>query len=187
MNCKDEKYKLRKFILNKLKNQNSKERIDKSRIIADKIISSREFARATVILCYAAMSYEVETIDIINHALKEKKVVCLPRMNVEKREIIPCEIKELAKETYMCTYGFREPVQTVSEFKEISLIDVVLVPGLAFDSLNNRLGRGAGYYDTFLSLLGEKPSRFGLCFDFQVFDQIPHESHDQKVDRIVSN
>jgi 5-formyltetrahydrofolate cyclo-ligase len=187
MSLHEEKYKLRKFILNTLKNHNSKERIEKSRLIAEKIISTREFARATVIMCYAAMSYEVETIEIIEYALKKKKVVCLPRMNVEKKEIIPCEIKKVEKETCMCKYGFREPLQDVPRFEDNSRIDLVLVPGLAFDVCNNRLGRGAGYYDRFLSCLKKDQPRFGMCFDFQVYEHIPHAGHDQKVDRVVSN
>jgi 5-formyltetrahydrofolate cyclo-ligase len=62
--------------------------------------------------------------------------------------------------------------------------DIILVPGLAFDSKNNRLGYGGGYYDTFLA---QHPNslKIAICFPFQVLPAIPTETHDQKVDRIV--
>ena len=87
---REQKYKLRKFILNKLKNQNQQERITKSNIIETKFISSRDFLEAQTIMLYAAMPYEVEPVTIVNKALHARKKVLLQRMIIEKREIIPC-------------------------------------------------------------------------------------------------
>ena len=65
-------------------------------------------------------------------------------------------------------------------------IDVVLVPGMAFDSEGNRLGRGKGYYDRFLKLLtNPRPKLIGVCFDFQKVDMVPTEPTDVKVDVVV--
>jgi len=187
MSITDEKHKLRQFILNKLRNQNQKERNEKSSLLENKIISSREFQSSKIIMLYAAMSYEVETIDIIEHALRVGKVVLLPRINTAIKEIIPCKIKDLEKETYMCKYGFREPNQSIDVFHDTSKIDMVVVPGIAFDSHNNRLGRGAGYYDRFLVNLTDTTARLGICFDFQVQEHVPCGPHDQPVDFVISN
>ena len=63
-------------------------------------------------------------------------------------------------------------------------IDMIVVPGIAFDRNRNRLGRGKGYYDRLLSDL--KASAVGLCFDFQLKDQIPVEPFDKKVDLVIT-
>ena len=65
-------------------------------------------------------------------------------------------------------------------------IDVMLVPGMAFDACGNRLGRGKGYYDRFLSSLSTpRPKLLGVCFDFQKVDVVPTESCDIPVDVVV--
>lgn len=187
MEIVSEKHKLRQFILNKLKNQNKNERIEKSKLIASKIISSREFREAQIVMFYAAMSYEVETVTIIEQAFHAAKKVLLPKMITDTREIFPYEIKEYWKETELCRYGFREPLASLDSFDAVDSIDLVLVPGLAFDLSNHRLGRGAGYYDRFLSTLSNHTTCVGVAFDFQVQQSVPYASHDQVVDFVVSN
>ena len=87
----------------------------------------------------------------------------------------------------MCRFGFREPKPSVPEYAARDCIDVVLVPGIAFDSANHRLGRGCGYYDRFLASLSRDTTRIGAAFDFQILPDIPYEEHDQPVDSVVSN
>ena len=65
------------------------------------------------------------------------------------------------------------------------VIDVVLVPGMAFDAEGRRLGRGKGYYDRFLSSLHPRPKLVGVCFDFQKVDRVPTETRDVAVDLVV--
>jgi 5-formyltetrahydrofolate cyclo-ligase len=187
MGIDTEKHKLRKFILNKLKTQITTERIEKSKRIEEKIILSREFVTASVIMLYAAMSYEVETSDIIEQAFRSKKKVLLPRMKIEKKEIVPYEIKNLVNDTELSPYGFREPLSALAEFERLDEIALVIVPGLAFDSEQHRLGRGAGYYDRFLTTLPASAYRMGVGFDFQILPSIPHDTHDQRVHRVISN
>jgi 5-formyltetrahydrofolate cyclo-ligase len=70
---------------------------------------------------------------------------------------------------------------------DISALDAVLVPGVAFDKQNFRLGRGGGYYDRFLNNLPKKIHTIGLAFDFQVVDRLPHDHHDIPVHRLIIN
>ena len=78
----------------------------------------------------------------------------------------------------------RRAIHTVSSSQGI---DLVLVPGVAFDRKNNRLGRGAGYYDRFLKDLPTTPS-IGLAFDFQVLDVLPHQpGQDVPVKCVITN
>lgn len=66
-----------------------------------------------------------------------------------------------------------------------STLDVIFIPGLAFDQHGNRLGRGKGYYDKLLKTLSKKVTRVGVCFPFQVMEQVPHDENDQAVNRVV--
>jgi 5-formyltetrahydrofolate cyclo-ligase len=75
-------------------------------------------------------------------------------------------------------------------FTDYALIDIALIPGMAFDAAGHRLGRGRGYYDRFLSLLIPPsslllPRFFGLCFDFQKVDTVPSDDHDIPVDIVI--
>ena len=64
--------------------------------------------------------------------------------------------------------------------------DVVVLPGLAFDRIGGRLGRGQGYYDRTFAAAAPTPLRIGACYDFQLVERVPHGSHDRRVDAIVT-
>jgi len=79
-------------------------------------------------------------------------------------------------------YGIMEP--RGDDFVDYNKVDLVIVPGVAFDRKMNRLGRGKGFYDRFLPKL--KAPKLGICFDFQLLDKIPTEETDIKMDFLVS-
>ena len=70
-------------------------------------------------------------------------------------------------------------------FTDLNKIDVILVPGVAFDRTLNRLGRGKGFYDKILSQT--KACKIGICFDFQLLDRIPTEVHDVRMTQVISS
>ncbi len=187
MNIREEKSQLRDQIINRLKTQHIKERNEKSKIIAERVVKSRYFLEAESIMLYAAMIYEVETIDIISHAFRCNKRVILPLVDKNKREIIPCEIKDFEKETHWCSYGFKEPSHCLKGNINRKEIDIVIVPGICFDKNNNRLGRGVGFYDRFLSTFEKTIKAIGLAFDFQMYDKIPTEKHDFVLTAVITN
>ena len=78
-------------------------------------------------------------------------------------------------------HGIREPAGGASPER----LDLIVVPGLAFTPEGNRLGRGAGFYDRFLSQIPGPMLRVGVCFAFQVVLEVPMQSHDLKVDALV--
>jgi len=82
-------------------------------------------------------------------------------------------------------YGILEPARSQIVPIEPNTIDLVIIPGIGFDKTGNRMGHGKGYYDRFLPL-AKKAIRIGLCFEFQIKDQIPTEPSDQKVDYIIT-
>ncbi|MBV8173772.1 MAG: 5-formyltetrahydrofolate cyclo-ligase [Verrucomicrobia bacterium] len=78
-------------------------------------------------------------------------------------------------------FGIRQPIAGGSP----ETLDLIVVPGLAFTSDGHRLGRGAGFYDRFLSTLPGYTVKVGVCFAFQLLPEIPHVDHDVKMDALV--
>ena len=91
-------------------------------------------------------------------------------------------------------FGYYESSSNI--FYDENILDLIIVPAVAFDYTKNRIGFGGGYYDTFLSRIllnnrnngknRNKPLIIGVCYDFQLIDYIPSEVHDIKVDSIIT-
>jgi 5-formyltetrahydrofolate cyclo-ligase len=85
-------------------------------------------------------------------------------------------------------YGIKQPKLAQAQALADETLDMVVVPGVAFDKQNNRLGRGGGYYDRFLGSLSPRTVTVGLAFDFQIVDTLPfQEKHDVSVSRVLIN
>jgi len=180
-----DKGSLRTHYLKLLKEQNKEERQRKSRLIAGQFWKLPVIQQARCILFYASMPGEVETLAMMEKALFTGKRVALPIVEQNQRKLIPTLISSM-EDVREGTYGIAEP--QFDPHKELSLkdIDVVVVPGLAFDRDNNRLGRGKGYYDRFLSTLPKTVSTVGLAFDFQLAPSLPTEAHDVRLQQIIA-
>lgn len=182
------KQELRERILTLLRKQEKKERLLKSALIADKLLWSAEFKKAKSILFYASFDGEVDTFEMIKKAITLKKRVGLPVVDREKKRLVPVLFSGVTKDLQDGHYGIKQPVQSPSSTVPLNEIDLVVVPGLAFDKANNRLGRGQGYYDRFLKDIPRDTPTVGLAFDFQLVDAIPClEAHDIKVLCVFSN
>ena len=79
-------------------------------------------------------------------------------------------------------YGIMEPVG--ERFTDYATIDIAVVPGMAFDAQGHRLGRGKGYYDRFLAKVPDV-YKIGLCFSWQMVDEVPSEANDIMMDEVV--
>jgi len=138
-----------------------------------------EFKSATSILAYWSLPDEVITHMAVERWAKSKKVY-LPVVKGDDLELVRFEGVESMKPE--STYGILEP--TSNEKVEIGSIDLVVVPGVAFDKKCNRMGRGKGYYDRLLS--ESVAAKVGVAFNFQTIDEVPVESHDIKLDMVIS-
>lgn len=83
-------------------------------------------------------------------------------------------------------FGVLEPDPGHCPVADVSLADIILVPGLGFTAEGARLGRGRGYYDRFLSAIPARVLRVGVCFAEQIVAGIPFEAHDQAVDIVLA-
>lgn len=149
------------------------------------------FKSAKTIMAYLATPEEVDLSRLIAQARQLGKRVCLPRMDWSAKVISPVISGGKSLATEVREFGIAEP--TPGEVCPLEEIDLVLVPGVAFDAAGTRLGRGAGFYDRFLASYrsaragARKPAlAVGLCFDAQVLPAIPAEAHDQHMDAVAS-
>ena len=184
-NLRHEKEILRSKFRNILKHQSVAERQAKSRVISDLIFDLPAYRKAKAIMLYVALDEEVDMHSILQRAFRDKKHVLLPVVVAETDELICAELFS-PERMKPGKYGIMEPEHWSSPFPTREL-DMVLVPGLAFDKKNYRLGRGKGYYDRFLAKLHSKVSTVGLAFDVQLTDLLPVEPHDVKMDLVVHN
>ena len=128
---------------------------------------------------FVSFNSEVNTHEMIKNALGNKTTV-VPK--VEQHEIEPSVIIDFDN-LMPSKLGILEPIEAMKiAYKHI---DLVLVPGIAFDMEGHRIGYGYGYYDKFLKKV-PKAVKIGLCFDFQVVDKVPREEHDVPVDLVVT-
>ena len=142
-------------------------------------------ADAQTIMAYYSLPDEVNTHGLIDELVAEGKTVLLPK-------VTGTDTMELRRYTGRAdlqegTYHILEPVG--EPFTDYAAIDLILVPGLAFDAVGHRLGRGRGYYDRFLlSLFTIHYSLFtsiGVCVDFQKVDEVPVDAHDIVMDKVI--
>ena len=167
-----DKNQIREIVLEKRNKLDKKIIIEKGNIVKEKLFALPEYKKAKTIMFFLSFSKEVYTHDMVKEALEDKdKEVVVPK--IKEFEIIPCSIKKFS-ELLPGAYRILEPV----EVKEIEprKIDIILVPGIAFDKRGYRIGYGKGYYDRFLKR--SKALRIGLCMDFQIVDNIPHKEWD---------
>ena len=181
-----DKSSLRIHFLELLKKQTSIQRQAKSRQIEQKLFNLQAFQEAQTILFYASLPGEVDTLAMITKALELKKRILVPRVMPDQRQMIPTQITTLA-DLKDGVYSIPQPSRNSSKEIPVEEIEAVIVPGLAFDQANNRLGRGKGYYDRFLSKLSKNTASIGLAFDFQLIDRLPTEEHDVPLTYIIAN
>lgn len=177
------KKELRKRVLN-IRNSMSIENVEKnSSIIIDKIVNTDIYKQSKVVFIYMDFNKEVMTSQLIKRMLSEKKRVVIPYTDKINTELIPSEITKQA-DLKLNSFGYYEPVSIMPVDPEE--IDLVIVPGVVFDKQLNRIGFGKGYYDKILIKLKPSAVKIAVAHEFQVFELIPTEEHDIKMDMIIT-
>ena len=177
------KGQIRSKILLRLKTQKEEDRTRKTKIIREKLFRTGVFKKAKRVMFYISFDGEVNTEDLIKKAQSLGKIIAVP-VCTKFRIMKPCILGASAK-LKKGLYGLWEPA--IKRFIKMRYLDLVIVPGVAFDKKGNRLGRGKGYYDRFLKKLPRKTTSMGLAFDFQILPHLPTTTQDISVRRIISN
>lgn len=153
----------------------------------EQLIGTREFKHAQTVMIFLSMPSEVETSTLAVKAWQEGKTIVVPRMDWNHKRMEPVEIRSLeldVRDSEMA--GVREPI--AGQPMPLGMIDMVVIPGLAFDRNGYRLGRGRGFYDRFLAQQDFRGTRCALCFHEQlVAEPLPCESHDVPMQLIVTD
>lgn len=188
------KNEIRKLVKQQIKNISSEQKVEYSAIICKKIIESKEFLEADVVLCFMALPDEPNIWDVINQAFNSNKRVAIPRIKSGTSQMDFYLLKsdeDLQNQFISGSYNILEPKDDLEKFKfcdeEKTLF---LIPGVAFTNDGNRLGRGKGFYDIYLSKIIENCRKknccfMGVCFDVQKMDFLPTDIHDVKMDKVI--
>lgn len=152
----------------------------KSNIITKKIINTKIYQESKVIALYKNLSSEVDTNFLIDYSIKNNKTVLLPK--VEDNNLIFYKIEENEK-LVKNNFNILEPIPNKKNI--YNNIDLIIVPGIAFDKEGNRLGFGKGYYDRFLC--DKQIYKIGICFIEQLTNHIPTNKYDIKMDEVITD
>lgn len=158
--------------------------VEQSMQACERLVRMEEFVRANVLLFYAPTSHELFCTPAAEHAMDDGKTVLLPGIDWEAKFLIPRRVPDARAGLATFRYGILEPLK---EWPEVGIekIDVVIVPGIAFDEAGRRLGRGGGFYDRFLSRVPARTRRIGLALEVQGLREVPAGDQDARVDAVV--
>ena len=179
----DEKRALRERMLALRARVPPGERAAASQAIAERLESLPAWRSARTVALHAAMGAEVETADLARRAVSAGKRVVWPRVATSgpAMEFAECAAAGLvAGSTRALEPPASAPIVPGRE------IDLVCVPGVAFDARGGRLGRGRGHYDATLARLPRSAFRVGLALESQIVPAVPNEPHDERLDAVVT-
>lgn len=155
----------------------AEEKLAAAEAVFERVEHSAAFQLAEKILMYHSLPDELDTRRFLNK-WKDKKRFFLPRVNGVNLELLPYDESRLE----IGSFHIEEP--TGSDIHPIEEIEVIIVPGVAFDRKGRRLGRGKGFYDRLLK--SSKATKIGVGYEFQLVDELPYEDHDVPMNMIIT-
>ena len=172
---------LRKEIRERKRRYTPEELQQFSETLMQQLLEHPRLIAAQTVLLYYALPDEVNTHALVDTLVGLGKTVLLPAVISDT---------EMQLRRYRSAADLREGAYRIMEpcgelFEDISAVDVAVIPGMAFTPDGVRLGRGKGYYDRLLPRLTHAYT-IGLCFPFQLLDDIPADSFDRKVDEVCT-
>lgn len=152
--------------------------------IKEKILALPEFRAAHKILLYASFRSEVDTLDLLKYCVDYGKIIVLPKVDRNNDELTLYRIEDM-NEVVAGYMGIPEPQVHAGRRMPVEEMDLIIVPGVAFDGHCNRLGYGKGFYDKLLTR-GAK-AKIAIAYEEQIVEHIPSGPYDIKMDRIITD
>lgn len=179
MNKKD----IRKNIVNSRDKIDFTKRVQADNKIYQRLIDS-DIYRDDNIFVYISFRSEVDTKLLIIKMLRDGKNIFVPKISNNTNDMEAIRITSL-NELEENRFGTLEPV-TYNNAVDPKIIDVILIPGIAFDCEGTRIGFGKGYYDKYIKRARKDVKKVGLAYDLQIVDKINKDDHDESVDYIIT-
>ncbi len=177
---------LRKRILALRRSQSPQAIERKSAGIKRKLLGTAQFSKAEWILFYLALADEVQTEEMMEESLKLGKRVAVPLIDAQNNQILISRLENPERELETGILGILQPKKNFYRPLEMGKLELVIVPGVAFDKRGNRLGFGRGFYDRFLKKVPDSTKSVALAFELQLVDDTRPRSHDVPVDYIIT-
>lgn len=175
------KNEIRQINKQKRASMNEEDVKKKSSDAAKLFLSSPQYKNSKCIMLYMPLGNETDTKDILQSALSDNKKIVYPVTDAERGVITPYEVSET---TEFEKGAFSVLVPKNAEKADVKKIDVVIVPGIAFDKNGNRVGFGKGCYDKFLRNL--RVIKIGYCYEYQICHKINRDEFDVLMDYIIT-
>jgi len=158
-----------------------------SQKITDTVVGLPEYQSADCIMWYVDVRAEARTRQALPDAVASVKKIVIPFCVDGELELFHLESMDELSEGM---YGILEPSEELREVATkripVEQLDLILVPGVAFDKMGGRTGHGKGYYDKLLENARPDTPLVSLAFECQIFDEIPMQSHDIFMDKVVT-
>lgn len=177
---------IREALLEKRGQLSAEEVQYKSKSIFRELSSTEIYQRSSNVMLYISFRNEVHTGEIIDDLLSIGKKVFIPIAVPSTREILVSELRDPDKDLEVGNYGVLEPKREAVRVSDPGILDLILVPGVAFDEKGYRIGYGAGYYDRFLPGISPSVPTVGLAFELQMTERLPREKYDFAVQYIIT-
>ena len=180
---REAKRALREQVRGELNRLGAAERAAASAQARARLTAQPLWQKAQRVLLFASLPEELDLWPLLTEALAAGKSVALPRFAAATGTYEACAIQDPERDLQAGHFGIREPKPDCARLPS-NRLDLILVPGVAFNLQGRRLGRGKGYYDQLLKVL--RGTTCGVAFDQQVVAEIPVESHDVRLDCVLT-
>ena len=179
----EQKKALRKEMRAKRVLMSKEDRDIASHNIVSRLLNNPIYQESNIIMSYVSMPEEIQLKELFDHAFAHDKTLAIPLI-IGRGTMRPVFLPTM-EDLEVGDFGILTVKQDKRQFVDFNDIDCIIVPGAAFDRSGNRLGLGGGYYDRFLKH-ADTANRVALAFNYQLFDTIPSENHDAKMDLIIT-
>jgi 5-formyltetrahydrofolate cyclo-ligase len=158
-----------------------------SATITERLLQLPEYLQADTVLGYMNFGAEFASELWIQRVLAEGKRLVLPRVNRHTNQLDLYWVDDLENQLAAGLWGIREPIVEICEqMGTLNEVEFALLPGVAFSRTGARLGYGGGFYDKLLARMTHRPALVAAAFALQIVEQIPQETTDVKVGRIIT-
>jgi 5-formyltetrahydrofolate cyclo-ligase len=177
---------IRQDIIQKRGELGDLEKNEKSLAISKRLLGMDEFKKSKVVFCFLSTFFEVQTEKIIRESIRLGKQVLVPLLDSEGKNLQASRIPSMDIDFIKGKYGIKQPTLKLRDIVAFSNIDFVVVPGLAFDNIGNRIGYGAGFYDKFFKKISSCVTRVAVSYDFQLLNLVPRSDLDEPVHFLIT-